>query len=449
MVRITTIFICTAVMLFSLIFGAQAADWNMWGKDAGHTSYTTDSVEPPLKVSWAFDLGFRSPGFGPVVPVVSNNTVYTRGITVEGQNVEEWLFALNASSGKLLWKYKTDWDIRGIAVLGDVVVVSDNMNIYALSNGAEKWRREIGSGDQPLTIYKNLVLSGQAFALSLENGSLIWKYEPELPRADETHLVNNYMPPLIAGEDKVILAVQSTQTYYTGPRVPTVTEPPKIGEPIPPEPPRNVSTIIFALNAENGKEEWVKKIPSSIESTPVISNGKLFTGSNGSVQAYFLKDGREIWRTSLPWFRRVEAAKDDLLFVNEHNGMNVTALSINDGRIIWTYQSALNFRSLSVSGNILYIGGSSDSAVLEAMNATTGEFIWRGVKVLGYNSASKPAISGDKLFLIAEDGKLYAFSHGTLGAGEYLGPPMRAPSLGAVLSILILLAAFMILTRKK
>lgn len=449
MSKITTIFIFTAVVLFNISSGAQAADWNMWGKDAGSTSFTTDSVEPPLKVSWAFDLGFRSPGFGSVGPIVSNNTVYTRGITVDGQNVQEWLFALNASSGKLLWKYKTDWDIRGIAVLGDVVVVSDNMNIYALSNGTEKWRREIGSGNQPLIIYKNLVLSGQAFALSLENGSLVWKYEPELPSADETHLVNNYMPPLIAGEDKVILAVESTKTYYTGPRVPTVTEPPKIGEPIPPEPPRNFSTAIIVLNAENGKEEWVKKIPSSIESTPVISKGKMFTGSNGSVQAYLLKDGREIWRTSLPWFRRVEAVNDDILFVNEHNGLNVTALSINDGRIIWTYQSALNFRSLAVSGNILYIGGSSGSAVLEALNATTGELIWRGVKVLGYNSASKPVISGDKLFLTAQDGKLYAFSHGTPGAGEYLEPPMRAPSLGAVLSILVLLAAFMMLRRKK
>ncbi len=449
MSRITTIFIFTAVVLFNLSSGAQAADWNLWGKDAGHTSFATDSVEPPLKVSWAFDLGFRSPGFGPVGPVVSNNTVYTRGITVDGQNVQEWLFALNASSGKLLWKYKTDWDIRGIASSGDLVVVSDSVNVYALSNGAEKWKREIGSGNQPLIIYKNLVLSGQAFALSLENGSLVWKYEPELPSADETHLVNNYMPPLIAGENKVILAVESTQTYYTGPRVPTVTEPPKLGEPIPPEPPRNFSTTIIALNAENGKEEWVKKIPSSVESTSVISNGKLFTGSNGSVQAYFLKDGREIWRTPLPWFRRVEATNDDLLFVNEHNGLNVTALSINDGRIIWTYQSALNFRSLAVSGNILYLGGSSDSAVLEALNATTGEFIWRGVKVIGYNSASKPVISGDKLFVIVEDGKLYAFSHGTPDAGEYLGPPMRAPSPGTVLSILVLLAAFMIFTRKK
>lgn len=449
MSRITTIFIFTTVMLFNLSSGAQATDWSMWGKDAGHTSFTTDSVEPPLKVSWAFDLGFRSPGFGPVGPVVSNNTVYTRGITVDGRNVQEWLFALNASSGKLLWKYKTNWDIRGIAVLGDVVVVSDDMNIYALSNGVEKWRREIGGGNQPLIIYKNLVLSGQAFALSLENGSLVWTYEPELPSADETHLVNNWALPLAAGEDTVILAVQSTQTYYTGPRVPTVTELPKPGEPIPPEPPRNYSTIIISLNPETGKEEWIKKIPFSIESAPVISKGKLFIGSNGSVQAYLLKDGMEIWRTSLPWFRRVEAANDDILFVDEHNGLNVTALSINDGRIIWTYQSALNFRSLAVSGNILYIGGSSDSAVLEALNTTTGELIWRGVKVLGYNSASKPVISGDKLFLIAEDGKLYAFSHGTPGAGETLGLPMRAQSLGAVLSILVLLGAFMIHWRKK
>ncbi len=434
MSRITTIFIFTAVMLFNFSPGAQAADWNMWGKDAGHTSYTTDSVEPPLKVSWTFDLGFPY-SFEPVPPVVSNNTVYINGISVVGQNVQNWLFAIDVESGKLLWKYKGGGYPVWIASSSNLVVVSDGVNVYALSNGAEKWRREIESGDQPLIIYKNLVLSGQAFALSLENGSLAWKYEPELPSADETHLVNNWARPLAAGEDKVILAVQSIQTYYTGPRVPTVTEPPKQGEPIPPEPPQNISTIIFALNAETGKEEWVKRIPFSIESAPVISKGKLFIGSNGSVQAYLLEDGREVWRTVLPGFRKVEAVNDNLLFAGG------TALSMEDGKNAFTYESSLSFPSLALSGNILYIGGSSDSAVLEALNATTGEFIWRSVKVLGYNSASKPVISGDKLFLIAEDGKLYAFSHGTPGAGEYLGLPMRAPSLGAVLSILILLAA--------
>lgn len=452
--RITTVCIFTAVVLFNLSSGAHAADWNMWGKDVGHTSFTTDSVEPPLKISWAFDLGFRSPGFEPVGPVVSNNIVYARGITVDGQNVscpqnvqcnqnvQDWLFALNASSGKLLWKYKTDWDIRGIAVFGDHIVVSDDMSIYALSNGVEKWRREIGSGDQPPIIYRNLVLSGQAFALSPENGTLIWKYEPELPSADETHLVNNWARPLAGGEDKVILAVQSIQTYYTGPRVPTVTEPPKPGDPIPPEPSRNISTIIFALNAETGKEEWIKRIPFSIESAPVISQGKLFTGSNGSVQAYLLEDGREVWRTVLPGFIKVEAVNDDLLFAGG------TALSKEDGKKAYTYESSLSFPSLAVSGNILYIGGSSNSALLEALNATTGELIWRGVKVQGYNSASKPVISGDKLFLTAQDGKLYAFSHGTPGADETLGLPIRAPALGALLSMLILLVAFIMLRRK-
>lgn len=80
MSRIATIF--TAFMLFNLSFVVQAADWNMWGKDAGHTSFTPDSVEPPLKVSWIFDLGFHSPGFEPVVPVISNNTVYTKQIGI-------------------------------------------------------------------------------------------------------------------------------------------------------------------------------------------------------------------------------------------------------------------------------------------------------------------------------------------------------------------------------
>lgn len=139
------------------------------------------------------------------------------------------------------------------------------------------------------------------------------------------------------------------------------------------------------------------------------------------------------------------------MFIDEEkpDGRNVTSLNTDGGQIIWTHQSALDFRSFAISGNILYIAGSSDSAVLEALNATTGELIWRSVTVQGYNSASEPVISGDKLFLTAQDGKLYAFSHGTPGADEKPGLPMRSPSLNATFSILIMIGAFMIFTRKK
>lgn len=440
------IIIFTAVMLFNFSSGAQAADWNMWGKDAGHTFFTTDSVEPPLKVSWIFDLGNPSSVgstslYVTVSPVISNNTIYTNGITVDGKDIQWWHFAIDADNGKLLWKYKAQDNLARIAAISDLTVVNDAMNVYAISNGAEKWRKEIiGKNSNPLIIYRNQVFLNEVYALSPENGSLLWKYEPELPNGDDNYLENNYFSPLVAGEDKVILAMESIKELKQ-----------RKNTEIPPDPPRNISTTIIALNATSGKKEWDKNVSISIEGPLIISNNKLFISGNASVQGYSLENGWEIWRTAFRSTVRTVAAKNDLLFIDEEkpDGRNVTALNTDGGQIIWTHQSALDFRSFAISGNILYIAGSSDSAVLEALNATTGELIWRGVTVQGYNSASKPVISGDKLFLTSQDGKLYAFSHGTPGLDEKLGLPMRSPSLGAAFSILVMLGAFMIFTRKK
>lgn len=444
MSRITTIFIFTAVVLFNLSSGAQAADWNMWGKDAGHTFFTTDNVEPPLKVSWVFDLGNPSSLgstslYVPVPPVVSNNIVYTNGITVDGQNIQWWHFAIDADNGKLLWKYKAQDNFAMIATTGDFMVINDAMNVYAISNGTEKWRKEIiGKNSNPLIIYGNQVYLNEVYALSPENGSLMWRYEPELPGGDANYLVNNYFSPLVAGEDKVILVMESIKELKHGKN----TE-------IPPEPPRNITITIIALNATEGKKEWDKRLSFSIEGPLIISNNEIFISGNSSVQGYSLENGNEIWRTAFRSTVRTVAAKNDTLFIDEPDGRNITALNTDSGQIIWTHQSSLDFPSYAISGNILYIAGSSNSSLLEALNATTGELIWRGIKIQGYNSASKPVISGDKLFLTAQDGKLYAFSHGTPGADEKLGLPMRSPSLGAAFSILVMLGAFMIFTRKK
>ena len=70
MSRITTIFIFTAVVLFNLSSGAQASDWNMWGKDAGHTFFTTDSGQ----IIWTHQSSLDFPSFS-----ISGNILYIAG----------------------------------------------------------------------------------------------------------------------------------------------------------------------------------------------------------------------------------------------------------------------------------------------------------------------------------------------------------------------------------
>jgi len=53
---------------------------------------------------------------------------------------------------------------------------------------------------------------------------------------------------------------------------------------------------LYALNREDGKEKWAFKARRSIDSSPVISGGLLYVGSDdGRLYGLAIDDGEEVW----------------------------------------------------------------------------------------------------------------------------------------------------------
>jgi outer membrane protein assembly factor BamB len=458
---------CLFVCLVSCItVSGGASNWTQMGRDAGHSSASLDSIEPPLKIVWSFDLGYRN-SYPDFPPVVDDGVVYASGITIDGTNVQSWIFALNASTGNLLWKH------RGTGPLavskGILIGLKDRptYGIVAIRNGTELWTQPMETTDAPI-ILGPTVVAGQVTALDLKTGTILWHYDPEMQQEDVDHIVSNWVRPLSAENRTVVVATQHVITYYPGhPTTPIALPEPKPGEdPLyPPPEPSEYATTFAALDLTTGTKIWKIRVPVTIESTPIINGGRIFFGSNGSVQAYALDSGELLWKQSFTGFQRTLVTGNGLVFVDESSGQNIRALSIEDGSMLWTYVSDISSRHLMLSGGILYCSGSpvypSHRHVLEAVNISTGVRLWQGLQTVQYLSLSQLVTDDSLMFITTSEGQLYALASTHVDTFEEIGSsqvtftavgePSHAvgtPSFGIALAIIALIGVVVITRRR-
>ncbi len=132
------------------------------------------------------------------------------------------IYALDASTGRLNWKYETGWGIATKpAVSGDLVYVGslDN-NFYALekNNGENKWTYSCKAAihSSPV-VYGEYVFfgsdDGRLYALNKTNGELAWTFAPGYTIENDD--VNNYITtPILSDpvikDDMVYIQVKGT-----------------------------------------------------------------------------------------------------------------------------------------------------------------------------------------------------------------------------------------------
>jgi outer membrane protein assembly factor BamB len=421
------------IAIFCLLFlsSAEAANWNMIGKDAGHTSFTSETVLPPLAVSWITDNNYMNT-YPPPGVIVSDSIVYTREGVINGSRIESWTNARHAGNGSLIWRFSSS---SPAVAYQNHLFAWNNESVICLKNGREVWRQPVASVNSPI-LYNDLLIAGEVTAFHYQNGSAIWNYHPQLPVQNAHNIrIDSYLP-ITAGNNTVILAINSMESEQVDNRSRSDTSTPGDSRTVLSykSTPDELSGTLIALDAASGKERWIQKIPILIQSTPVISGGRVFIGGNGSVQAYSLTDGSVIWRAVLPGYLNTLSADPDFLIVDDRFGRNVTALRLEDGKTGWMYQSPGGSMAMSVSGQILYITSSRYASGLVAVDVKTGKQIWEHEMPADWVSPSQPVISGNMIYVTTMTGKTIAFSHSDTPQDQY-SRPNPLPSAGIVLTI--------------
>lgn len=169
---------------------------------------------------------------------------------------------------------------------------------------------------------------------------------------------------------------------------------------------------LYALNAANGFMVWTFSARAGIRSTPVVSNGTIFVGSDdNNLYAIDARSGELSWTGGFRTRDDVAsspAITQGMVVFTSLDG-NIYAANIATGKLRWTYRlPAATLRSAPVvSGNLVIVAAGRGIHVL---STKSGQL--RYVINLPSDVAAPLAVSGDDIYVICRNWKLYAYKAG-------------------------------------
>ena len=176
---------------------------------------------------------------------------------------------------------------------------------------------------------------------------------------------------------------------------------------------------VVALNADTGAPLWetARDVDASKKfsfCTPLVleSAGKsqvILPGSN-VVQALDAATGKEIWRVRYDGYSvipRPIVAAGLIMICTGYNKPSLIAIKpdgqgdVTDSHIAWQMQTNVpHTPSLSTLDGLLFMV--SDNGIASCLDGKTGQEIWK--ERIGGNFSASPLLSGDKLYLLSEEG---------------------------------------------
>lgn len=273
-------------------------------------------------------------------------------------------YAFDMGTREVRWRFETGDIIRsGAEIAGEnVLFASDDGFLYALAtdSGAEAWRFDLGS----VEIKRVLPATGPPYEYDYLHSS----------------------------------PVHREGTVYVG----------------------SANGVLYAIDAETGKERWRFETDGKVRSTPAVDGGIVYFGSwDGHVFAVAAESGTEFWRFDTGGIvQGSPAVNPGRVFVGSRSAA-VFALDARTGEQKWKHTHADGSwveSSPVYSDGVVYIG-SSDALSLFALHAETGEAIWT-FKTGGW-SWSKPLLADGVVYIGGLSAYPYYFEGVDLRAGLF------------------------------
>jgi outer membrane protein assembly factor BamB len=161
---------------------------------------------------------------------------------------------------------------------------------------------------------------------------------------------------------------------------------------------------LFALDQESGREKWRLEIPFAGQSSPTVSNGVVYVGSQeGHVYAVDANSGKQIWHFQIDGliFSSPTVAKD-MVYVGSDDG-NIYAINAESGKMKWKMATGGEvYASAAVADDVVYV--TSKNRQTYALSPENGHILWQ--HPIGGDAS--PAIRRGVLYIGSDDGGLYA-----------------------------------------
>ena len=233
------------------------------------------------------------------------------------------------------------------------------------------WQEKVTEGKGEHFLKLEMVLSdgklfvadrrGQVIALDQKSGAKLWEVETELPISGGLEVGYEHVFFGTTDADVVALKLSDGDTAWTAQVSSEVLSTPRFSEGFVVV--RSIDGAINALDAAEGTEHWsyVRDVPAlSLRGTssPVVKSGGVISGyANGKLVVLRLKDGLQIWETSVAvargrgaLSRMVDVDSDPLageryIYAATFNG-GVVAVDVRSGKIAWRRSEMSSYKKM-------------------------------------------------------------------------------------------------------
>ena len=350
---------------------------------------TADNVNPVNNQTlWKFDVD----NTGMIISVTSTAAVVGGIVYVGSQN--GFLYALDASTGKLFWRFNTGESLLASPVVADGVVYIGNIRgVFALDayKGTQIWKTQ-SIGNQRIDasvstpavsggmLYVGTFADNRLYAFRVSDGQLMWQFQ-----------AGDYVDssPVVVGDTVYV----GSNDYY-----------------------------LYAINAQTGALKWKYNCsqPFDSVSSPVVVNNIVYvTSYDGNVFALNAETGQKIWNHTTSRLSSIFAApafSNGVIYQTANK--TLYALDATTGNELWNFTSAVQIQSCpAIADGVVYIGG--NDGILYALEASSGEQVWQ--YTIGYPIVASASVANGVIYIGARNGTLYAI--GSIYSPDVLPPP--------------------------
>ena len=328
-------------------------------------------------------------------PVVVDGMVFYTADSI-GLGTTDSLYALDAVTGELIWKYDTGHADDAVTVVdGRLYSASDSLFCFDALTGTRLWANGIAdhTGSTPIVLQgsvfcgKNSVSPHESgvYCLDALSGEIIW--------ADT---VLNYPSSCMAlSDDILIIPTPTAGGVYDG--------------------------ILYAIDATSGEILWesTESECGYWDSSPVIVDEVIYINEwYGRTMAFDLYSGDLIWEQVTNGGTATIAYHDEKLFFGAEGSGPYYCLDATDGSSIWSVPGHQHGSSGIADGLVFYGEDEAvnDSSRVIALDCETGAEVWAYKTYSGGSPGGgfqgSPSITDGVMYYPCTDGYLYAFGTG-------------------------------------
>jgi len=250
---------------------------------------------------------------------------------------------------------------------------------------------------------------GEFVALSLENGSVYWKFATGSPIGESSPAYDSgvvyigdlggWINALSARDGKKLWAFKTNGEIKSSPVV--IGDRVLIG---------SYDENLYCLSARNGSLIWKFKTNGPVHSTPGIANGMAFiAGCDELFRAIRISDGKEVFNISSGAYTGASPAlRGGAAFYGTFDN-EVLGVNLEERKIAWRYEHPVRkfpfYSSAAVTTTQIVIGG-RDKMVHGLTIA--GKAAWTFATRARVESS--PAIAGGRVFVGSNDGRFYVLN---------------------------------------